>query len=62
MAVIGNHLIAAFHTADRCFDHSTAGIAEGIARAQVRLLANKALTMDFLHIAIGIIDNPVTCE
>ena len=41
-AVIGDHLIAALHRTDRRFQHGAAGIAEPLARQQIRLLAHDA--------------------
>ena len=44
---------------DRRLEDGAAGIAEALARLQVRLLADDAFADDFLHLAVGIGDEPV---
>ena len=59
LAVVGDHLVAALHRADRRLEHGTAGVAEALARLQVRLLADHAVAAHFLHLAVGVGDDPV---
>ena len=58
-AVVGDHLVAALHGAHRRFDHGAARVAEALARLQVRLLADHAVAAHFLHLAVGVGDDPV---
>jgi len=59
ITVIGDHLIATLHAADRCGNHGTAGVLETFSRFQVRLFTHHAFTFYFLDIAVGIGDQPV---
>src|SRR5258708_7822785 len=61
-AVIGDHLIAALHGADGRLDHGAGRVAKSLPGLQVRLLADDAIAAGFLHIAVRIRDDPVTCE
>jgi len=60
ITVIGDHLVAALHAANRRGDHGAAGILETLARFQMRLLSDNAFTFYFLDIAVGVRDQPVT--
>ena len=59
-AVVGQHLVAALHGADRSFEHRAAGVAEALAGQQVRLLADHAFAAHFLDLAVRVGDHPVT--
>src|SRR5258708_923708 len=62
LAIIGDHLIAALHGADGGLDHGAGRVAKSLPGLQVRLLADDAIAAGFLHIAVRIRDDPVTCE
>ena len=50
---------AAFHAADRRFQHGPTGVTELLARFEMRLLTDDAFALDFLHLVVGIGDDPV---
>src|SRR2546429_7205446 len=57
--VVGEHLVAALHGADRGLQHRAAGVTETLAGLQVRLLAHHAVAAHLLHLAVGIRDDPM---
>ena len=59
LPVVGHHLVAALHGADRGFDDGAARVAKSLARLQVGLLAHDAVAAGFLHVAVRIRDDPV---
>ena len=56
------HPIQALHRADRRFEHGAARILERLTRLQMRLFADHAVAVDFLHPAIGVGDDPVAAQ
>jgi hypothetical protein len=63
LAVVGQHLVAALHRADRRFEHGRAGVTEALSGKQIGLLAHDAFAAHFLdHVAVGIGDDPMSCQ
>ena len=62
LAVIGDHLVAAFHGADRRLQHGATGIAEALAGLEIGLFSHHAFAAYFLHLAVGVGDDPVPRE
>src|SRR5574343_1543277 len=58
-AVLGHHLVAAFHRADLRRQRRAAGVLEALARLQQRLLADDAEAAHFLYLVVGVGDDPV---
>ena len=56
------HLITAGHGADLRRQHRTAGVLEALPRLDDRLLAHYALAFHFLHVIVGIGDDPVPTQ
>src|SRR4030066_319864 len=61
-ALTGLHLVAAAHRAALRGQHRAAGIFEALAGFEQRLLAHHALPAHFLHMVVGIGDDPVTAD
>src|ERR1700677_2601788 len=61
-AVVPDHLVAALHGADRSFQYGATGISETLARFEVGLFADHAITTHFLHAAVGVGDDQMACQ
>ena len=61
-AVVGDHLVAAVHGADRGGDDAATGVFEAFAGLQQGLLADHAEAADFLYLAVGVGDDPVAAD
>jgi len=61
-AILGHHLITAFHAADRGFQHTKTVIPVFSAGWNHGLFANHAFTLHLLHLAIGIGNEPVAAD
>ena len=61
-AVLRYHLVAARHSAHLCGEHRTACILEALVWPEDRLFAHDPLAAHFLHILIGIGNNPMTTD
>jgi len=61
-AIFRYHLIAAGHGAYLCGEHGAAGVFEALLGLEHRLFSHYSLTTHFLHVAVGIRDNPVTAK
>jgi hypothetical protein len=61
-AIISLHLVAASHRSHLCGQHRATGIFEALAGFQHRLFANHALSAHFLHMVIGIGNDPVAAD
>ncbi|GMQ99394.1 MAG: hypothetical protein BMS9Abin18_0212 [Zetaproteobacteria bacterium] len=61
-AILGHHLITAFHAADRGFQNTETVIPVFSARWNHGLLANHAFTLHLLHLAIGVGNKPVATD
>src|SRR5437764_167358 len=59
ITIIGEHLVTAAHRADGGFQHRAGGVMEVFAGQQVRLFADDAVAAHFLHLAVGIGNDPV---
>ncbi len=62
VAVRRCHLVTAVHGADGGFEHAAAGVAERFARCEQRLFAHHALSMNFLHVAGAVGDDPMAAD
>jgi hypothetical protein len=60
--LVSLHLVAAAHRADLRGQHRAAGVFEALAGFQQWLLAHHALPAHFLHMVIGIGDDPMTAD
>jgi len=58
-AVLGNHLVAAAHRADRRGQARARRVLEALARREPRLLADDTGAPDFLHAVLAVGDDPV---
>ncbi len=56
------HLISAGHGADLCRQDRATGIFEVVARLDDGLLAHHAFAFHFLHVIVGIGDDPVAMQ
>ncbi len=54
--------VFAAHYRNRSFNHGATGIAKNLAWLQMWLFANHPLAADFLYLAIGIGDQPVSAQ
>src|SRR5882724_2347424 len=61
-AVIRHHLVASLHGTDRGLDDCAGGIAKTLAGFEVRLLADHPIAARFLHVAVGVRNDPVARE
>ena len=61
-AVLILHLVTAAHRADLCGQHCAAGIFETLARFEQGLLTDYTLPAHFLHMVMGIGDNPMAAD
>src|SRR5918912_1205708 len=59
LAVLGEHVIAAAHRADRRRQRAAARVAEALAGPQQGLVADDAVAADFLDLVFGVGDDPV---
>ena len=57
--VLGHHLVSPFHGADRGGQRRAAGILKAFAGLEQGLLADDAEAEYFLHLVVGIGDDPV---
>lgn len=62
IAIIRMHSIVALHGADRCRYHCTAGVAKRFAGFKIRSFAYDPIASDFLDLAIGIGNQPMTLK
>ncbi len=61
-AVVGFHMVATLHRADRRLQYRAARIAKRFARIQMRLFAHDTVARHFLNFAICIGNYPVAAE
>ena len=54
------HLVASLHDALRCLERAAARIFEALARTELRLLADYAISAHLLDAAFTVADVPVT--
>ena len=60
--VFGHKEIVAVHRALRCIQLAGAGVFERLTRLNQRLLPHDTESFDFLHPAVGILDQPVAAD
>src|SRR3984957_4566411 len=60
--VVGHHLVASLHSANRSLDDGAARVAESLARLEIGLLAHDPVAAGLLHVAVCIRDDPMTRE
>jgi len=60
--ILGDHLITAFHAADRGFQHTETVIPVFSAGWNHGLFANHAFTLHLLHLTVGVGNEPVTAD
>src|SRR5439155_6865269 len=58
-AVLGDHPVGALHRAVRCLEDRAAGVLELFAGSQDRLVADHAVALDLLALAVAVGDDPV---
>jgi hypothetical protein len=56
---VGLHAVQTLHGAYRCFEDGAARITESLSGLQIRLLADDAITVYFLYLAVGIRNDPM---
>ena len=62
VSVVGDEPVLAVHRADRSAQHRGARVLECVSGAQVWLLADHSVALDFLHVAVAVGDDPVARE
>src|SRR5262245_309164 len=60
LTVVGHHLVGALHRSHRRLEDRAARVAETLAGLEVGLLADHAVAAHFLHLAVGVGDDPVS--
>ena len=58
-AILAKHLITAMHTADGCVQNTEAAIGMLAVRLNQWLFADHTITMNLLHFAVGIGNDPM---
>ncbi len=61
-AVVGEHLVAAAHRADRGLEHGAGGVVVIVAGAHPRLLADHAVAAHLRTLPLRVGDDPVARE
>jgi hypothetical protein len=54
-----DHVIASLHTAYRCVENGTAGVAEGFTGIELGLFPYDTFPADLLYFTVGVGDDPV---